>query len=93
MKFKFLITTVIYLCSCLFYFGSIAQKAYTIDDTLRGSITPERAWWDLKYYALKVEVMPKEKFLKGVNTVKYKKIKEGDILQIDLQIPMEMTGV
>ncbi|MBK9934178.1 MAG: M1 family metallopeptidase [Cytophagaceae bacterium] len=93
MKFKFLITTAIYLCSGLFYFGSMAQKTYTIDDTLRGSITPERAWWDLKYYALKVEVMPKEKFLKGVNTVKYKKIKEGDILQIDLQIPMEMTGV
>ena len=23
------------------------QRVYTRQDTLRGSITPERAWWDL----------------------------------------------
>jgi hypothetical protein len=31
---------------------------YTRQDTLRGSITPERAWWDLTYYHLDIEVNP-----------------------------------
>jgi hypothetical protein len=29
-----------------------AEKTFTRQDTLRGSITPERAWWDLTYYHL-----------------------------------------
>ncbi|KKL08993.1 hypothetical protein LCGC14_2570300, partial [marine sediment metagenome] len=31
---------------------------FTEQDTLRGSITPEREWWDLNYYDLYVEVNP-----------------------------------
>ena len=33
---------------------------FTKQDTLRGSITPERAWWDLVYYHLDISVNPDE---------------------------------
>ena len=29
-----------------------SETVFTHQDTLRGSITKERAWWDLKYYHL-----------------------------------------
>jgi len=36
---------------------------FTRQDTLRGSITTERAWWDLTYYHLDVKVDPDNKFI------------------------------
>lgn len=29
---------------------------YTLQDSLRGSITKERAWWDLNFYHLNIKV-------------------------------------
>lgn len=65
---------------------------FTRQDTLRGSITPERAWWDLLHYTLDIEVFPASKTLAGHNTMKYKVInKQTKELQIDLQAPMKLT--
>ena len=36
-------------------------------DTLRGSITPERAWWDVAFYDLRVRVNPVDSTIRGVN--------------------------
>ena len=41
----------------------------TKQDTLRGSIIPERAWWDLVSYHLDISVNPDEKFIKGSTTI------------------------
>jgi|TARA_R100000479_G_scaffold33554_3_gene14128 aminopeptidase N len=68
---------------------SFAQE-FTRQDTLRGSITPERAWWDLQHYDLQVEVFPSEKTIKGTNTVTYTVLKKNDVMQIDLQSPMKL---
>ncbi|BAO76780.1 M1 family metallopeptidase [Winogradskyella sp. PG-2] len=62
-------------------------------DTLRGSITPERSWWDLTYYHLDIEVKPDEKFIYGKNTIQYKVLEPNEVMQIDLQEPMEITKV
>ncbi|OZV68039.1 M1 family metallopeptidase [Winogradskyella aurantia] len=69
------------------------KQSFTRQDTLRGSITPERAWWDLIYYHLDIEVKPNEKFISGKNTVHYKVLKPYQVMQIDLQAPMEITKV
>lgn len=69
-----------------------AQKL-TRQDTLRGSITTERAWWDLMHYHLEVEVFPEEKAIRGKNTITYKVLAAGDRLQIDLQRPMGIYEV
>ena len=33
-----------------------AQETFTKQDTLRGSITKERVWWDVTYYHLDIKV-------------------------------------
>jgi len=68
---------------------SFAQN-FTHQDSLRGSITPERVWWDLQHYNLKVEVFPSEKTIKGTNTVTYTVLEKNNVMQIDLQPPMKL---
>ncbi|MDF2157947.1 M1 family metallopeptidase [Algoriphagus sp. CAU 1675] len=82
------------LClSTLFGLDAYGQQEFTRADTLRGSITPERAWWDLGFYHLKVEVFPETKSIKGSNLVRYRVDKEHQVLQIDLQEPLQITSV
>ena len=69
------------------------KTKFTSQDTLRGSITPERAWWDLTYYHLDIEVKPEAKFISGKNTIQYKVLKRHQVMQIDLQVPMEILKV
>lgn len=72
----------------------VAQhQTFTRQDTLRGSITPERAWWDLTYYHLDIKVNPQKQTIAGKNTIQYKVLKAGNIMQIDLQEPMNITKV
>jgi len=67
------------------------QRIFTRQDTLRGSITPERAWWDLVYYHLDIAVRPSDSTIFGTNIVMYRVIEPSDIMQIDLQEPMYLT--
>jgi aminopeptidase N len=67
------------------------EKVFTRQDTLRGSITPERSWWDLKYYHLDIAVKPSDSTIKGENIVYYKVIKPDTLMQIDLQQPLVLT--
>jgi len=60
-------------------------------DTLRGSITPERAWWDLTYYHLDIVVNPSDSSIYGTNTVSYRVLKPAVLIQIDLQEPLSLT--
>ena len=66
---------------------------YDRQDSLRGSITPERAWWDVNYYHLAIEVKPETREIIGSNRVFYKVLQTDDILQIDLQEPLKITKV
>ena len=67
------------------------HENFTRQDTLRGSITSERAWWDLNYYHLEIAVNPKTRFIKGKNTIHYTILTSYQTLQIDLQSPMKLT--
>lgn len=69
------------------------EQSFTRQDSLRGSITPEREWWDLTYYHLDIEVKPDEKFISGKNTIQYKVLQPFQVMQIDLQTPMEIVKV
>lgn len=62
-------------------------------DILRGSITPERAWWDLSHYHLDIKVDTKQKTISGTNTMMYRVLAKQQRLQIDLQAPMKLTKV
>jgi aminopeptidase N len=67
------------------------SETFTHQDSLRGIITPERAWWDLNYYHLDIAVNPKTKSIKGKNTIRYTILEPNQTLQIDLQAPMKLT--
>ena len=60
---------------------------------MRGSITPERAWWDLKHYDLEVSVDIENKSIKGINTITYEVLNSKHRMQIDLQSPMKIIEV
>ncbi|PKV75216.1 M1 family metallopeptidase [Pontibacter ramchanderi] len=66
---------------------------FTRQDTLRGTITPERAWWDLTHYHLDISVNPADSSIHGKNTIRYKVLEPYQIMQIDLQPPMRMEKV
>ena len=67
MKTKYLLLFVYFFC---FQIQLTAQK-YNIQDSLRGSITKERIWWDLKYYNLEVNINPTLKEISGKNIIQY----------------------
>ncbi|AZQ42815.1 M1 family metallopeptidase [Nonlabens ponticola] len=66
------------------------KKQFTRQDSLRGSITPERAWWEITYYDLDVKVQPDDKFISGSNTIHYRVLEPYQTLQVDLQEPLEI---
>ncbi len=70
-----------------------AQKTASRADSLRGSITPERAWWDLKHYDLSVNIDPINKSIKGSNKITYEVLADATVLQIDLQEPLQITSI
>ena len=89
-----LITFLVFPLTSIEAQGLISEKSnFTHQDTLRGSITPERAWWDLTYYHLDIKVNPDEKFISGKNTIQYKVLENNSVMQIDLQSPLKITKV
>ncbi len=83
------------LLICLLISGTVRgqNSGFTHDDTLRGSITPQRAWWDLAFYHLTVRVQPNDSTLSGSTLIRYRVIKPGQTLQVDLQRPMRVLRV
>ena len=72
----------------------IFSQNFTRQDTLRGSVTPQRAWWDLTYYHLDISVDPDNQYIKGSNKVHYKVLDSNkDEMQIDLQEPLKITKI
>ncbi len=87
MKEKIIVTALLLLNLTAF-----AQE-FSRADTLRGSLTPERIWWNVSYYDLKVSVNPSEKSIEGSNTISYKTLETNQVMQIDLQAPMKIDKV
>jgi aminopeptidase N len=72
---------------------SKSESHFSRQDSLRGSITKERAWWDLKYYHLDIKVNPKDSTISGSNKIKYTVLESYQTMQIDLQQPMAISRV
>ena len=73
--------------------GLAQHSNFSKQDTLRGSITPERVWWDLLHYNLDFKVSPSSKSIEGSNLIRYEVLSQNQLMQIDLQPPMEITAV
>jgi len=71
------------------------QKAYTKSDTLRGTLTPERSWWNVTRYDIAVQPDYLQKTLKGSNSIAFTVTENsaGKKMQIDLKDPLTMDSV
>jgi aminopeptidase N len=68
------------------------NEAFTKIDSLRGTITAERAWWDLTHYNLNIQVFPADSSISGTNLISYIPLSEATNFQIELQEPMAITA-
>jgi len=94
MKGRLIIMFFFTLSNLIFTQGIFDDKLpATRQDSLRGSITAERSWWDLTYYHLDIKVEPDKKFISGSNTVYYKVLESNNTMQIDLQKPMNIKSI
>jgi aminopeptidase N len=91
----FFIITLIFLSKDIQAQQLLSKKTnlFTRQDSLRGSITKERSWWDLKQYRLDVTVNPLDSTITGFNVVKYKVLQEYNVMQIDLQNPLAISKI
>ena len=71
------------------------KNKFTHQDTLRGTIGPERDWWDVLHYDLSVTPDYDNKAITGKNIIQYKitKDKYSDYMQIDLQQPLKIDTI
>jgi len=77
----------------LFALSFVQAQPFTRQDSIRGSITPERAWWNLTYYHLQIKVDITNKSFKGQNAIYYTVLEAGERMQVDLQPPLKITKV
>ncbi len=94
---KYLIILYLYaFISCTATSQPLQQKkSFTRQDSLRGTITPERAWWDVQLYNLLVVPDFEKKSIRGVSEIYFTvtELPKNKIMQIDLQEPLNVDMV
>lgn len=66
---------------------------YTHADTLRGAITPQRAWWDVIFYDLEVRIHPGDSSISGHTGIRYRVLSAPQEMQVDLMTPLVIDSV
>lgn len=81
--------------SALVAAAAAAQEAttFTHADTLRGSIGPGRAWWDVSFYDLHVRVNPADSSVSGTSGITYRVLHPAKVMQLDLKEPLAVDSV
>jgi len=94
----------IYVFACCIFIINTSTKAQSANaivgqptrkDTLKGSVTPERAWWKVMRYDLTVKPNYAAQTVSGNNVISYRivKPKHTPLMQIDLQAPLHIDSV
>ncbi len=70
-------------------------KSFTHADTLRGSLNPNRSWWDVQLYDLTVQPDYDSKTITGKTIITYKVVSKSypAFMQIDLQQPLVVDSI
>ena len=82
---------------CLFFsgvsYGQLMEKkeVFTHADTLRGTLNPDRTWWDVVHYSIGVTPDYAARTITGKVDIRFRVVYPGKRMQIDLQEPMELT--
>ena len=66
---------------------------FSLADSLRGQLRPERTCYDVKFYDLNLDINFETKHIKGFNKIVYKVVRGFNMLQIDLFSNMEIDSI
>ncbi len=69
------------------------QDVFTRADTLRGSIDPERAWWNVLHYDVRVRPDFTARSITGHTTITFETLTTGRRMRIDLQQPLIVDSI
>lgn len=69
------------------------RPRYTLSDSLRGGLNPDRTCFDVYYYDLRVKVIPATKKIEGSNSIYFKVVEPTKTIQIDLMARYKVTSV
>jgi aminopeptidase N len=72
---------------------AVSMHGATRADLLRGAYGPYRANNDLLFYHLDIRVDPDHKFLQGKNTVRFRMLKDGRRIQLDLHPALRIDKI
>ncbi len=93
MNIKFKLLTLFGLLFCGVAFGQLGERkeVFTHADTLRGSLNPDRTWWDVLHYRIQVTPDFTSRTITGKVDIRFKVLAPGKRMQIDLQEPLTLT--
>lgn len=87
------LTFFFFLFSLLATGQTISKKAHYSKESIPLNIQKEYRWWNLLQYTISITPDYQQKFVKGINRVKFAVLQTGRTLQIDLQEPMRIVSV
>lgn len=71
----------------------VNKEKFTAADTLRGSLNPQRSWWNVLRYDLTVQPDFTTRNIRGTNTILFSIEQPVQKMQIDLQAPMVLDSI
>lgn len=77
----------------LFLLPLAIQAQFTLADTLRGSLRPERTCFDVHYYHLNIAVDTATKSISGYNEIHFSAVDDVDRIQLDLFANMQIDSI
>lgn len=73
--------------------GTGLQEKYSRKDSLRGTLSPERANYDVTFYNLDLKIDIENKYISGSNIIQFKVLKNLPVLQFDLFDNLKINSV
>ncbi|MBS1567138.1 MAG: M1 family peptidase, partial [Bacteroidetes bacterium] len=94
-SYLFIVAAIVFSCSCAEAQPLHGQRSFTRQDSLRGSLSPARTWWDVLKYDISVQPDYAAKTITGKTIISYSinAHKHTDTMQIDFQQPMIVDSI
>lgn len=92
-KFAFLILIVSQIITSANAQLMDGKKAFSRKDTLRGTLSPERANYDVKHYLLDIKIDIDKRYIDGTNQISFEVLNDLPLLQFDLFENMNVNKV